>query len=243
MELTVLGCGDAFASDGRFNTSFMLSENDFNVMIDCGASTLVRVKQVGLSADDIDMVFITHFHGDHYGGLPFLIISKQFETYKSRPLKIVGPTGIESKVRILQDVLYPDTSRFIDEMDIQFIEYQDGQGLEINDLKVLAKGVTHSPLSIPHGIRIEWSDKIFAFSGDTEWDDSIIELSNDADLLIVECNNLAHDSPGHLSYETLRNKSSLLTAKSIFLTHMGVDVIDNEEIAFGKLDDGMILNF
>ncbi len=243
MELTVLGCGDAFASDGRFNTSFLLSHEGRHILIDCGASTLIRLKQIEMSVEEIETIVITHFHGDHFGGLPFLILSKQFETDRESPLRIVGPVGIESKVRNLQDALYPETSKYINELAIEFYEYSDSHPLSIDKIRISAKIVTHSPPSCPHGLRIEWGGSVFAFSGDTEWNDALIELAEGTDLFVIECNNLDNETPGHMSYHTIIEKEHLLKAKTIYLTHMGLDVIDDEDISIRKLADGMILNF
>lgn len=73
MQLRFVGCGDAFGSGGRFNTCFHVAGRRVNVLIDCGASSLPALKSQGVSRNDIDLVLITHFHGDHFAGLPFLL--------------------------------------------------------------------------------------------------------------------------------------------------------------------------
>ena len=73
MRLQFLGSGDAFGSGGRFNTC-MLVESEFGAfLIDCGASSLIAMRKYGIDPNRIDTVFISHLHGDHFGGLPFLI--------------------------------------------------------------------------------------------------------------------------------------------------------------------------
>ena len=73
MQLQFVGCGDAFGSGGRFNTCFHVTGARSNFLIDCGASSLPALKRLGIGRDDIDLILITHFHGDHFGGLPFLL--------------------------------------------------------------------------------------------------------------------------------------------------------------------------
>ena len=97
MQLRFVGCGDALGSGGRFNTCFHVTGASVNFLIDCGASSLPALKRLGIARDDIDLILITHFHGDHFGGLPFLLLDAQF-TRRSRPLVIAGPQGIEAKL-------------------------------------------------------------------------------------------------------------------------------------------------
>ena len=69
MRLQFIGCGDALGSGGRFNTCFHVTGGDANFLIDCGASSLSALKRFGVARETIDLVLITHFHGDHIGGL------------------------------------------------------------------------------------------------------------------------------------------------------------------------------
>ena len=78
MQLQFVGCGDALGSGGRFNTCFHVTGAHVNFLIDCGASSLPALKRLGIARDDIDLILITHFHGDHFAGLPFLLLDAQF---------------------------------------------------------------------------------------------------------------------------------------------------------------------
>ncbi len=71
MRLQFVGCGDAFGSGGRFNTCLHLTGAHANVLIDCGASSLVAMKRIGIDRNAIDAIIVTHFHADHFGGIPF----------------------------------------------------------------------------------------------------------------------------------------------------------------------------
>ena len=243
MKLTILGCGDAFGSGGRFNTSFLLEQGDQRILVDCGASTLIRLKQLGVSVTSIDTIVITHFHGDHYGGIPFLVLSNHIEYKRATPLTIIGPFGVKRMVYSLQEALYPGTSNILELLDITFVEYQDRQWTDVNDLEVYARTVTHAVPSNPHGVKIRWQDKVFAFSGDTEWNDSLVDLADGADVFVVECNNLNEDSPGHLSYQTILSRQTLFNSKRLLLTHMGTEVISQEKLEIERLSDGQEILF
>jgi ribonuclease BN (tRNA processing enzyme) len=93
MRLTVIGCGDAFGSGGRFNTCFLIAGANSTILLDCGASSLVALHAAGVDLAAIDGVIISHLHGDHFGGLPFFLLDAQFLTRRDRPLLIAGPPG------------------------------------------------------------------------------------------------------------------------------------------------------
>lgn len=239
VNLKVLGCGDALASEGRFNTSFFLETQKHSLLIDCGASTLIRLKQERIDVLDISTIIITHFHGDHYGGLPFFVIARYVEAGSLDPFTIIGPPGIKEKVYQLQEVLYPGTSNMLDEMHVLFIEFKDKSWLTTEDLSVYAEKVKHSPPSIPYGVKLRIEDYVIGFSGDTEWTDALIELADGADLFICECNNYQSESPGHLSYKIIQEKLKLLKADRIYLSHMNTEVLNAHEFALVRLADGM----
>ncbi len=75
MRITIVGCGDAFGSGGRFNTCVFLEPAKGTLLVDFGASSLVALKARGLDPDRIDGIVLSHLHGDHFGALPFLAAS------------------------------------------------------------------------------------------------------------------------------------------------------------------------
>lgn len=243
MKLTVLGCGDAFGSNGRFNTSFLIQNDKEGILLDCGATTLVRLKQEQIDLSSISTIIISHFHGDHFGGLPFILISRLFESVESSPLTIIGPKGIKEKTIELQEVLYPGTSQQLDQLVISFREFDEGKSLVIDEKKVEVYGVIHSPPSLPHAIRLTWQNKIIAFSGDTSWTDKLIPLAKGADIFICECNFMEPLGPGHLSYQELFENQSSFECKQMFLSHMNSEVIHSSAVQMNKLEDGLQIVF
>jgi ribonuclease BN (tRNA processing enzyme) len=110
MQLQFVGCGDALGSGGRYNTCFHVIGDRVNFLIDCGASSLPALKRLDIARNDIDLILITHFHGDHFGGLPFLLLDAQF-TRRTRPLVIAGPSGIETRLPQLMEVMFEHSSK------------------------------------------------------------------------------------------------------------------------------------
>lgn len=243
MELTVLGCGDAFGSGGRNHTSFLLTEGKEHILLDCGASTLIRLKHEKINLEEISAIIITHFHGDHFGGLPFFFISSMFENPRTQPLTIVGPKGVQKRVHDLQEAMYEGTAVKMNQLDLTYLEYQQGIPTQLDNQKIMAWEVEHSPASVPHGVRLEWGEKKIAFSGDTSWTDALIPMANDTDIFICECNFMGGEPTGHLSYEELLSKEKLLNTKQLWLTHMSNEVIEAEDCNMKRLYDGQKILF
>ena len=120
MQLRFVGCGDAFGSGGRFNTCFHVTGTRVNFLIDCGASSLPALKRFGIARDEIDLVLITHFHGDHFAGLPFLLLDAQF-TRRTRPLVIAGPEGIETRLTQAMEVMFEHSSKTKQRFDLSVV--------------------------------------------------------------------------------------------------------------------------
>ena len=98
VTVTFVGCGDAFGSGGRFNTCIMVDGADIRFTIDFGASSLVALNKLGISHNSIDAVLLTHMRGDHFGGLPFMLLDAMFGARRKRPLTIAGPKNLEAPV-------------------------------------------------------------------------------------------------------------------------------------------------
>ena len=97
MRLTIVGSGDAFGSGGRFNTCFLLETSKAKLLVDCGASSLVALKALGIDPNGIDGIVLSHLHGDHFGAIPFLLLDAQFLADRDRPLLIAGPPGTPAR--------------------------------------------------------------------------------------------------------------------------------------------------
>src|SRR5471032_3148724 len=120
MQLQFVGCGAALGSGGRFNTCVHVTGERVNFLIDCGASSLPALKRLAIARDDIDLILITHFHGDHFAGLPFLLLDAQF-TRRTRPLVIAGPEGIATRLAQLMEALFENSSKTQQRFDLSVV--------------------------------------------------------------------------------------------------------------------------
>jgi len=124
VRLQFLGSGDAFGSGGRFQTCLHLSGRGDSFLIDCGASSLIALKRAGLDPSEIGCVLLTHLHGDHFGGLPFLILDGQFAR-RTRPLVVGGPPGVRERVEAAMEVFFPGSSKVDRRFAVEFVELRE----------------------------------------------------------------------------------------------------------------------
>ena len=201
------------------------------------------MKHERIDLEKISTIFISHFHGDHFGGLPFFLISCLFEKRRESPLRIVGPPEIKERTLQLLDIMYPDTSEKVLGLDIHFLEYKAGKEIQIEDKYCFSENVEHSPLSNPHGIRLNWNEKVIGFSGDTSWTDNLIHLSKGSNIFICESNFLNNMAYGHLCYTEIVERMEQLDSQKILLSHLGEEMLAFKNSELELMYDGMVVEF
>ena len=236
----IVGCGDAFGSAGLHATCFHLASKGCNTLIDIGAGSLPNLKSMSIDLNLIDNIVLSHFHGDHYGGLPNFLLDAVFIQNRTRQLNIIGPPGVQDQVWQLQEAMYGGTSSIDYGFPVQFIEYRSGHQLTIGDLRISVVPVVHSEPSKPHAIRIDLNHKSLVYTGDTEWTDDLLSLTKGSDLLITECFGWSGPLKFHLSYDEIISKLDELGAARVCLTHLGPDALAHKhEMGLTVLEPNM----
>jgi ribonuclease BN (tRNA processing enzyme) len=242
MQLQFIGCGDALGSGGRFNTCFHVTGARANFLIDCGASSLPALKRLGIAREAIDLILITHFHGDHFGGLPFLLLDAQF-TRRARPLVIAGPEGIETKLANLMEALFEHSSKTKQRFDLSVVALEPEQGRTFGEVKVTPYPVVHGESGGPFlAYRVEAEGRVITYSADTEWTDTLVPAGRGADLFIAEAYYYDKIVKNHLSLKTLEAHLPAIGAKRLVLTHMSDDMLGRlGELPYTAAEDGMVV--
>jgi ribonuclease BN (tRNA processing enzyme) len=243
LSLQFIGCGDAFGSGGRFNTCFHLVGERTNLLIDCGASSLIAMKRLGTDRNAIATIVITHFHADHFGGIPFFILDAQFFSKRRAPLTIVGPVGLEEWYERVMETAFPGSSTASQKFELHLLEIQAGQSLDLGHQKVSAYQAQHGPKDGPYlAVRIEAEGKSVAYTGDTEWTPDLIPAACDVDLLIAEAYFREKAILTHLSLDTIEARLDELRPKRLILTHMSDDMLNHPDRAdFETAEDGKLI--
>ena len=245
MRLTVIGCGDAFGSGGRFNTCFTIEAPGRTVLLDCGASSLVALKARNIDLNAIEGVILSHLHGDHFGALPFFLLDAQFLSMRSGPLTIAGPPGTRDRLNAACEVFFPRSSKNTWKFPLNVVEIAPDAPDEVLGFAIRTTAVIHHSGAPSTAVRLARDGKVLSYSGDTEWTDALIPVADGADLFIVECYDYDRDLPGHMNFSRLRQRRAELRAKRIMLTHMNPTMLarTEEARAAGLLvaEDGLVL--
>ncbi len=222
--LQFLGSGDAFGSGGRFHTCLHLRGPGGSLLIDCGASSLIAMKRAGIDPSEIGWMVLSHLHGDHFGGIPFFILDGHFRR-RDRPLIIAGPPGVRDRVAEAMEVFFPGSSRIAQRFAIEFIELMEGVGRVVGPATVLPFPVQHPSGAPAYALRVEYGGKVIAYSGDTEWTESLVDAARGADLFVCEAYFFEKKIKHHLDYRTLRAQRGRLDCRRVIMTHMSDDML------------------
>ncbi len=244
VQVQFLGSGDAFGSGGRFQTCILVRSAQGNCLVDCGASSLIAIKQAGVDPNEIDTMVISHLHGDHFGGIPFFILDAQLISKRTNPLSIAGPPGIRERIRSAMENLFPGSSEIKQRFSLSFIEIHPDSIEELGPFSTAVFPVAHFSGALAYAIRMEVEGRTIVYSGDTEWTESLVEASSNADLFICEAYYFDKTMKYHLDYQSLLAHREQLTCKRIILTHMSRDMLSQiEKVAIETAHDGMVLTF
>lgn len=238
-----LGSGDAFSSEGRHQSAYIIESPEGSLLLDCGATILASVKSRQLSLAPVDRIFLSHLHGDHIGGLPFLFLHYLYIEPRTRPLVIAGPPGVESRVRTLFETMYKDTAAEPLPFSLEFIEANPGHPITFKDFRIEVFPVPHLLNPTSYGCAIMAGDRKIVYSGDSGWTEAFIPHTQDADLFLCECTFFESRSETHMDYPRIVENLSRLGARRIVLTHLGEEVLARRnDVALEMAHDGLILD-
>jgi ribonuclease BN (tRNA processing enzyme) len=242
-RLTFVGSGDAFAGGGRFQACLHLEADGTEpLLLDCGATALIALKRLGIDPGSIGYVALTHLHGDHFAGLPWLILDGQFAK-RAKTLTITGPAGCQHRFDQTFEALYPGSPSAARPFETRFVEFEARVPLEFGPARITAYPVRHTPGTNPHGFRVEYANRVIAYSGDTEWTDTLPDIARGADLFVCECNFFDTKAPGHLDYQTLMEHRSELECERIVITHMSEGMLGRvADIELEAASDGAVFS-
>jgi ribonuclease BN (tRNA processing enzyme) len=243
MRVQFAGSGDAFGSGGRLQACIHVQAGDQPVLVDCGATSLVALKAQGLDPNAVCAVAISHLHGDHFGGLPFLILDGQFSG-RTTPLQIAGPPGTGARLAGAMEALFPGSSQVRRRFPVEVTELAtDGSLAPLGPAVIRGWQVEHASGAPSLALRIEYGGLTFAYTGDTQWTPVLIQAGRDADLLAAEAYTFDRPIRYHLDYATLRAHLDEIGARRVVLTHMSADMLARlGETDVPAAHDGLIID-
>ena len=196
MRVVFLGVGEA--CDERMpNTSVWVRtevvQEPKSVMLDCGFTVPSCYWQKTSDQDDLDALWISHFHGDHFFGVPALLL-RLWEMKRTKPLVIVGQAGVEKIVTQTMELAYPG---FFGKLayPVQFRELEPGQRVRIVGLEWSAAQSIHGQRNL--AVRIEDGKHSIFYSGDGLFSPETLVLARACSLVVHEAFQLEPLVQGH----------------------------------------------
>ncbi|HVH31753.1 MAG TPA: MBL fold metallo-hydrolase [bacterium] len=242
MRIQFLGSGDAFGSGGRLQTCILLHAEGTRILVDCGTTALIAMRRFGVDPNDIGTIVVTHLHGDHFGGIPFIILDGQLVSKRTASLLVAGPLSIRERLSEAMEVLFPGSSTVQRVFPVEVVSLQPGRAERIGSLTVTPHLVNHASGAPAFALRMESAGKVIAYSGDTEWTEGLAVAGQGADLFIAEA--YTYDTPirYHLDYATLVAQLPKFNPKRVVLTHASAEMLKHvTEIQHEMAQDGMVI--
>jgi ribonuclease BN (tRNA processing enzyme) len=211
-------------------------------LLDCGATALIAMRRFAIDPGQINEIFLSHLHGDHFAGVLFLLLEQHFIARRDQPLLIAGPAGTEGRVMAALEVFFPGAAQLAWHFPLRFAELAPQRAARFGAFAITPHTVTHPSGSAAFAFRLETADRLIAYSGDTGWTDTLVEVARDADLFIVECYAYDDVAENHINYMTLRDNLSKLGSKRLLLTHLSREMLERlSDVDLEVSEDGQLL--
>lgn len=242
MDVIFIGTGDAFGAGGRRQAAILLRVTEGSLLLDCGMTTLTGLAALGIGRDSIGGIAVSHFHADHFGGIPSFLLAAVHEDRRRRPLTILGPPGVEERILTASAALGHPFDPGAWPFPLSFQEAHEGRDALAGPFRLRAFATHHAPDSSPHGWRVTDGSRTVVYTGDTGWFDELPGRARGADLLICECTLEVPGFEYHLSLEELSSRRDRFECGRIVLTHLGPGMAARRgACGFETADDGLTL--
>jgi ribonuclease BN (tRNA processing enzyme) len=243
MELTVLGSGTSIPHLRRASPGFWLQIDNQKLLLDIGPDIPHRMAEEELDWGELDTIWVSHFHLDHFGGLPPFLFSLRAAQIvnRSKPLQIIGPIGLQNLLKTIDDA--NNYRLFTQPFPVDVSEVRPDEQFE------LAPGVIAQTMKTPHtkeslALGLTASDgKRFVYTSDTGFTQEIVLFAKTADVLLMEC-SFRRNKPlqTHLELAEAMRLASECHAERVILTHLYPEWDDADVVAdSNKLWQGHVI--
>lgn len=218
LDLAFLGSGNAFAAEGRYWSSFLVNGR---YLFDAPPTLLPHLRRMNVPLLDIEVVFLSHFHGDHFMGMPFLFLEYMYMTERTDDLFIVGPPGVEERLEEFANRCYPEITRECG-YHRRYVDAKPGGDQYVNEVSFRAYPMNHVTDKLhAFGYRVNVGSQAVAYTGDTMMTDEIFRLAEGARVLVMDCTYSEGGGPEHMGMDDLPAiRKGVAPETTIILTHL-----------------------
>jgi ribonuclease BN (tRNA processing enzyme) len=225
LRLTFIGSGNAFSPGGLCCNGFLVNDR---FLFDAPPQALSSLNTVDVDPNAIEAVVVSHHHGDHFLGLPFLLLHWRWKG-RTKPIRIVGPSGTEALARQIGQAVFPGVFEGIG-YDLQFEDLVGGKSTSVDGLNLDAYEMIHdNGLELCLGYKANIGGRTFSYTGDTILCDSVLELCKGVEVMVSECASRADRVPVHMNLidDIPEVRAALAKDAQLILTHITPEVTPN----------------
>lgn len=247
MKLTILGTATPFPRPDNACSGYLLQQGSTSIWVDAGTGTLAELQRT-ISLERVDAIWISHGHADHCADLLAAYYALRFgEVPAVSALPLIGPPGLRDQ--LVGFLGHRSAALLPDVFDIT--EMSQWGELTVGDIELSWSPVNHGMPAF--GLRAtakstpDAAGTVFAYSGDTAYCDSVVELAQGAHLLLCEVGAGGHEdsavSQVHCSPEVAARIATEARVKRLVLTHINSAVSrdDARSRAEAEFDGGIFV--
>jgi ribonuclease BN (tRNA processing enzyme) len=222
LDLTFIGTGNAFAPGGLCWNGFVANRK---YLFEAPPQALMSLNRLGIDPNELEAVILSHHHGDHFLGLPFLLLHWK-HIGRTRPLRIIGPRGTQALTRKICEDVYPgllDPPRF----ELEWVDAEPGIRITAGELAMEPVPVKHDPLlNQTLGYQCELGGRRFGYTGDSAMCEAVLGLARHSEVLVSECASRDSRFPMHMNLidDMPRLRQTLALDATLVMTHLGPKV-------------------
>lgn len=208
MKLKVLGSGNIFS---KYNSASYLVDD--NILIDVPNGTCKILKNIGVELNNIKHIMITHFHGDHYLDMPFVLLNKIFD--ESDISNIYCDQTGENKIYNITKLAFPNK---VDKIE-KYFKYVNNERFNINSYKIEKIELQHEEGIQAYGYIFSKDDKYIGFTGDTGFCQNVEKMASKCSHLIIDCNSII-GKKSHMGIDNVKKLAMKFQKCTFYTTHM-----------------------
>ncbi len=232
VDVLCIGVGEAFQP--RYGSASYLVESQTKLLIDCGFGAPPYIFERLRDPDELDLIYLTHFHADHFFGLP-PVLHRWSQEGRSKPLHIIGQPGAEERVKKTLELGYPGMLGKL-AYELRFTETTDS--FQHQELTLTFAPTQHPMLN--YAVKVSGPDFVVGFSGDGALTDASEALFSDCELLFLEAFRFDTQVMGHTSAtEAVAYSKKVPTLRTLALVHIHREDRDGRLREYQSLGDAV----